>query len=172
MKIRTLLLLTAWLGGCVSNQGTELTPILETSIEPITYDYSLPNVDKDTLFFRARDHFATVYGDSKSVIRVEDTQQGLILGKGAVGWKLYTGSITIPYIQCTSNYNVRFMAKEFKARLQLELINGAPIYSKCSGWPLPTSAGYDEILLHFNDISLGVKKALDGSGSLKSFKDF
>ena len=155
--------------GCVS--APKLTQIKSTDIKPITYDYKIHNTSKDTLFSRARNHFATIYGDSRSVIRVEDKKEGMILGKAAVDWKLKTGSSLIPHIQCTLNYNVRFMAKENKARLQLELIEGIPSYSECK-WELPTTDGYQEILASFKSISIGVEKSLHGSGSVESFKNF
>ncbi len=87
------------LSGCAT-VGPELTQISINDIKPITFDYSIPNASKEILFKRARNHFATVYGDSRSVIRVEDANEGVILGKGAVEWKLATGSFVIPYHSC------------------------------------------------------------------------
>ncbi|ONF99865.1 hypothetical protein BWQ95_23825 [Aeromonas hydrophila] len=66
----------------------------------MTYDYNIPNTNKDVLFKRARNHFATVYGDSRSVIRVQDEAEGLIIGKGAIDWKL--GTDTLAPISCSS----------------------------------------------------------------------
>lgn len=171
MKKKLVVLSLILLGGCASTSPDKIR-IEVNSIEPITYNYTGLKVDKDTLFVRARDHFATIYGDSKSVIRVQDPKEGIILGKGAVDWKLATNSWLIPFVNCTSNYNVRFIAKDNKARLQLELIKGVPVYSPCSGWPLPTVTAYEEIKAYFDNISIGVESALKGTGSVESFKDF
>jgi hypothetical protein len=155
-------------GGCAS--GPEWTQISEKDIKPMTYDYNIPNTNKDVLFKRARNHFATVYGDSRSVIRVQDEAEGLIIGKGAIDWKL--GTDTLAPISCSSSYNIRFIAKDNKARLQIHLIEGAPVFSQCTGWRLPTVTAYQEILKSFNDISAGVESSLKGLSDESSFKDF
>lgn len=159
------------LSGCAT-VGPELTQISINDIKPITFDYSIPNASKEILFKRARNHFATVYGDSRSVIRVEDANEGVILGKGAVEWKLATGSFVIPYMSCYAEYNLRFVAKDSKARLQMELIDGAPTYSQCSGWSRPTIPAYKEVLASFDNTSKSLSNALNGIGSENSFKDF
>ena len=98
-------------GGCAS--GPEWTQISEKDIKPMTYDYNIPNTNKDVLFKRARNHFATVYGDSRSVIRVQDEAEGLIIGKGAIDWKL--GTDTLAPISCSSSYNRgRFRIRKLK----------------------------------------------------------
>lgn len=175
MKIITSVFIVAIgalsLSGCASSMKNPVQ-IDASLIEPQTYDYSFAGVDKDSLFIRARNHTATAFGDSNSVIRIQDQKDGIILGKGAVNWNLDTGSPLIPYIECTSSYDIRFMAKEGKARLQFELIQGAPVYSRCSGWGLPTPSGYEEIKRSFDQIALGFKNALSGSGALSSFSDF
>ena len=160
------MLFIIFLTGCVA-----IPPIVkEDSITPSTYNYTELNADKNTIFIRARDHFATIYGDSRSVIRVQEQKEGIILGKGAIDWILDISGIG--NLQCTAEYNVRFLAKDNKARLQLELINGAPSYSKCSGWPLPTETAYKKIQTEFDAISIQLEKALKGLGSVESFKDF
>ncbi|WP_270804973.1 MULTISPECIES: DUF4468 domain-containing protein [unclassified Aeromonas] len=162
-----LLCSSAFIGGCAS--GPEVTQISSSDIKPITFDYSIPNVSKHTLFTRARDHFATIYGDSRSVIRVTDENEGVIIGKGAIEWKVSIG--LVPLI-CHSEYNIRFMAKDAKARLQMELIEGAPTFSKCSGWTLPSINAYKDVLASFDRTSKGVESALNGVGDGNSFKDF
>ncbi len=171
LKICAPAILAVLLNGCAV--GPELTPIASSDIKPVTYDYSIPNASKDVLFKRARDHFATVYGDSRSVVRVEDASEGLIIGKGAVDWHLTNaGSLLQPTIPCAAEYNIRFVAKDAKARLQMELIPGAPTFSQCSGWPLPTVTAYQGVLASFDGISKGVDKALNGFGAENTFKDF
>ena len=145
-----------------------LVQIKEVDIKPFTYDFKMPNIGKNELYVRARDYIATVYGDSRSVIRVQDQENGTIIGKGVVDWRFKAGSL----IQCSSNYNIRFMAKDYKARLQLELIKGAAAFSRCKGWKLPTVTGYNKIKVSFDSIAQGVEKAIKGEGSIQKFKDF
>lgn len=158
----------ALLSGCAT--GPNWTPVAEQDIKPVTYDYVIPDASKDVLFKRARNHFATVYGDSRSVIRVSDEAEGVIIGKGVIDWMIATD--TLAPISCSSSYDIRFVAKDKKARLQLQLIAGAPVFSKCSGWRLPTVTAYKDILNSFGDISVGVEQALKGVSDESSFKDF
>jgi len=153
--------------GCVSAPKSE--PITIPDIKPITYDYVIDNTSKDILWKRARNYLATVYGDSKSVIRVEDQGQGVIIGKGIVNWKIINQTYSP---NCNSNYDIRFMAKENKARLQLELIEGVPPASKCTGWVLPSSFGYTQVEESFKNISEGLENALKGNGAIESLSDF
>src|SRR5690606_4851272 len=122
------------LTGCAAPQmGPGATMVTEDVLQPHTYDYNISSATKDVLFQRARDYFATSFGDSRSVIRVQDEGEGLILGKGAAQWSVHPASSPYPVLSCYSEYDVRFMAKDGKARLQVELIRGAPSYSVCSG---------------------------------------
>lgn len=171
MNKQTLALLGILITGCAATHDPSYTKITTQEIKPITYDYAIPNTSKKDLFNRARDHFATVYGDSRSVIRVQDLESGMILGKGVIDWKLSTGSWLIPYINCSSSYDVRFVAKENKARLQLELVQGIVPGSECR-WDLPTVSGYKEIQTSFNAISTSLEKALNGQGNVESLKNF
>ncbi|MEA9438560.1 DUF4468 domain-containing protein [Aeromonas caviae] len=157
----------AFIGGCAT--GPELTQISSSDIKPVTFDYNIPNASKNVLFTRARDHFATVYGDSRSVIRVQDENDGVIIGKGAIEWKVPVGLVSL---SCHSEYNIRFMAKDAKARLQMELIVGAPTYSQCTGWDRPTITAYKEVLTSFDNTSKNLDAALNGLGDGNSFKDF
>ena len=171
IKKRILLTSVLILNGCVT-PGEIPLKVDPAIIKPMTFDYEIKGVDKDTLFVRGRDHFATIYSDSRSVIRVQDPIDGVILGKGYVDWKIMTGSSVVPFVQCDAQYNVRFIAKEGKARLQLELINGVSAYSKCPGWPLPSVSGYEEIKTEFKEISNSFDSSLKGGGTLSSFKNF
>ncbi|MGY0616774.1 DUF4468 domain-containing protein [Vibrio sp. FJH11] len=163
----TIAVLLPALQGCVSTPEAE--PMKHEEVSAVTYDYTINNTEKSTLWMRARGHFATVYGDSRSVIRLEDEDEGLIIGKGAVNWNIYGGALNLT---CSSEYNIRFMAKDNKARLQLELINGVPTYSRCNGWPLPSRYGYNQILSSYKDLSMGLESALNGKGKIEAFSDF
>lgn len=161
------------LTGCATPQmGPGATMIADDIPQPQTYDYTIASASKDVLYQRARDYFATSFGDSRSVIRVQDASEGLILGKGATSWNIETGMTFAPITTCYSEYDVRFMAKDGKARLQVELIRGAPSYSACSHWELPTVTGYQKVLEGFNTFSKNLGTALEGKGSSEDFRNF
>lgn len=103
-KVLTAMAVASVLPGCVSIPEAE--SISYEKITPVTYDYTIKDTSRSTLWQRARSHFATVYGDSRSVIRLEDEGEGLIIGKGAVSWHVYK-NIVNPI--CSSEYNIRFM---------------------------------------------------------------
>lgn len=127
-----------------------------------TYDYEIPNAEKTELWTRARDHFAKVYGDSNSVLKVQDRDNASLIGKGAASWAMMS-------YRCSTEYSFQFMAKNGKARLQLELLYGAPAYSPCSGWDWPSEKGYDEILKHFDVISKELKETLIKQSDFSNF---
>jgi hypothetical protein len=172
--IRFLLMSLSILGvGCaVTPSGPGVTMLESDVITPRTYDYTVNDASKTQLFQRARNFFALSFGNSKSVIRVEDPDAGLIIGKGAAEWRIENGSWAVPFISCASEYELRFMAKDGRARLQLTLIDGAPIFSRCSGWSRPTVSGYEKILRDFDDFSHELELELQGGGSSSSFNNF
>lgn len=159
--------------GCATGPtGPSATMIESEVISAQTYDYSIEGARKDDLYQRARNYFAISFGDSRSVIRIEDKDEGLILGKGATSWRIETGNWAVPHLDCYSEYDLRFMAKDNRARLQLTLLEGAPSFSQCSGWPRPTVTGYEKILRGFEDFSQRLELELKGEGSVSDFKDF
>jgi|GEM_PF-1117680 len=173
LMLSTTVFMLGLLTGCAAPQmGPGATMVTEDVLQPHTYDYTISSAAKDVLFQRARDYFATSFGDSRSVIRVQDANEGLILGKGATSWNIETGMTFAPITTCYSEYDVRFMAKDGKARLQVELIRGAPSYSVCSGWALPTITGYQKILEGFNTFSKSLGVALEGKGRSEEFRNF
>jgi len=129
-----------------------------------TYDYVINGKSKSELWKNARNYFAEAYGDSRAVFRIMDEQDGTIIGKGTVSWKLFDS--------CYTDYHVRFAAKDNKARLQFELIEGVPPLSPCTGWAWPTQSGYDEIVAKFNATSKELENALMGKGSSSKLKNF
>lgn len=167
IKIFQVLLLCVLISGCVTNVPTEVLP--PDAKTEFTYDYDVPATDKAELWKRARDYFAGVYGDSRSVFRVMDQDDGTIIGKGSAPWQIGNPPYTVP---CSTDYHIRFAAKDNKARLQLSIINGVPATSRCTGWPLPTKVGYQEIVTSFSSLSEALKSALNGNGASNDFKDF
>jgi hypothetical protein len=162
MKNVTAALLVATLCGCVG-----LTPMRRDVQREFTFDYSVPSKAQVDIWRAARDFFAEAYGDSRAVFRVMDESDGTIIGRGIEQWNLsWTGNV------CSTEYHVRFAAKEGKARLQLELIDGVPAGSECSGWPWPTEQGYSDIVASFNEAAKMLEAALLGHGSTKKLKDF
>ncbi|WP_102505659.1 DUF4468 domain-containing protein [Salinivibrio kushneri] len=157
-----------FLQGCTSPNSPNY-PISPSDIEPQTYTYLELNGDKSEVWKKARNHIATVYGDSKDVMRVGDESEGSLLGKGLIQWKMMDSAIS-PY--CYSKYDIRFLAKDGKARLQLELLPGAPAGSECVGWTLPSKHGYNQVLEKFESMAKRFEKSLRGEGSLETMSDF
>jgi hypothetical protein len=128
-----------------------------------TYDYSAADVSREELWVRARDYFATTFGDSRSVLRVQDKEETTLIGKGVASWKLIGSE------RCFNDYHLKFMSKDGRARLELELIEGVPSYSTCSGWPWPSQSGYEEIVSGFESFSAGLGGALNKESSFSDF---
>lgn len=157
MKRLALLLISIVLTSCAS-----LVPADKNAQRVFTYDYVVDSADKDVIWIRARDYFARVFGDSRSVLRVQDKESSTLIGKGAVSWSLASNV-------CASEYNLQFMSKNGKARLQLELLEGVPSYSSCMGWPWPSRSGYQTVVSEFNSLSSGLESALKTNSSFSDF---
>jgi hypothetical protein len=160
-----LLLLT----GCVTI-APDRYPITTEQREFI-YDYATPAKSKKELFKDARNYFALAYGNSKDVSRLEDEEEGTIIGKAVAPWNLSTDISMVPYIPCASNYNIIFIAKDGKARLQLTLMDGAAL-SSCGGWQAPPKRDYPQIVQHFIGISEGLGSALINQAAVDRLKNF
>tara|TARA_B110000259_G_scaffold185302_1_gene234027 strand:+ start:622 stop:1128 length:507 start_codon:yes stop_codon:yes gene_type:complete len=166
-KIYSLVASVLLISGCVS--GPPLVVLSETAELEFTYDYEMQNTEKSVLWKRARDYFAGAYGDSRAVFRVMDEEEGTIIGKGGASWAI---SSPVVSIVCVTDYHIRFIAKDNKARLQLKIIEGVPAGSVCTGWPLPSQEGYGKVVQSFNSNSEALKNALSGQGATNDFKDF
>ena len=159
MQKNILLIVSAiLLSGC-----TGMGPMKKNAQRTFIYDYQIESVDKTELWVRARDYFASTFGDSRSVLRVQDKEAGSLIGKGVAGWVL------VMETKCYSEYKLRFQSKDNKARLQLELSEGVPSYSTCSGWPLPSESGYQTIVADFLVLSNGLEKALSKASDFSDF---
>ncbi len=143
------LLMIVSIQGCTSVDSVNY-PISQSDIQPQTYTFLDLKSDKRELWKKARNHIATVYGDSKEVMRVEDESEGSLIGKGLVQWKMLDSAIS-PY--CYSSYDIRFLAKDGRARLQLELLPGVPAGTECGAWTLPSKYGYEQILAKFETMA-------------------
>lgn len=155
--------------GCATNPNSPDYPISQSNVQAETFTYINLDSDKAELWKRARNYIATAYGDSKAVLRVEDESSGTLMGKGLIRWKMLTSSLS-PY--CYSEYDIRFVAKDSKARLQLELLPGVPAISECSAWSLPSKYGYEQILSSFATMSEQLEASLRGEGKLDAMSDF
>lgn len=102
-------------------------------------------------------------------MRVEDESEGSLIGKGLVQWKMIDSAIS-PY--CYSSYDIRFLAKDGKARLQLELLSGVPAGSECVAWTLPSKYGYDQILVKFGLMAKTFETILRSEDSIGGINDF
>lgn len=154
----TLVLLT--LSGCAG-----ITMIDKHSQTKFNYDFALKGQNKNEIFKKARDYFATVYGDSRSVFRMVDESDGSMIGRGSAKWNIAS-------MHCMTDYHIRFAAKDEKARLQLELIYGVPPFCDCVGWPFPPQNGYKEVVQTFESTAQGLEKWLQGTAPTSDFKNF
>lgn len=151
--------------GITPAMKAEMAPVDQNAQKEFTYDFSLPGKSQADLWRSARDFFAETYGDSRAVFRVEDEKDGTLIGRGLAPWALMS-------TRCISEYQIRFAAKVGKARLQYELIEGAPALSQCQGWLLPSKSGYKEITDSFAKSAKSLELALQGKGSGSKLKDF
>jgi len=156
-KTITLLTSIVLLSACAGMQQAS-----QDAQRTFVYDYQVEAVDKDELWVRARDYFAEAYGDSRSVLRVQDKDTHRLIGKGAATWALMSNN-------CASEYNLKFQSKDGKARLQLDLLEGAPSFSACSGWLWPTESGYQSIVADFASLSNGLERALNEKSTFSDF---
>lgn len=162
---------TLVLSGCGSIATTPEQMPITTEKRDFVFDYTVAGKSQQELFRSARNYLATVYGDSRAVARVEDSEQGTIIGKGISAWNLTTSSPLIPHMPCSSNYDLVFIAKDGRARLQLALKAGAVAPAQC-GWDLPPKRDYPQIVAQFEGISAGMAKALNGQAPIDSLRNF
>lgn len=166
-RVFALTVLALSIQGCASTP--ENSPISKEELKLKTYTYTNLDGDKALIWQKARNYLASTYNNSNTILRVSDEEAGTLIGKGAFKWKLLD-QFGSPY--CLSDYQIRFIAKDSKARLQLELLDGVPPLSECLGWPLPSGYGYQQIMSEFDDISTGLERSLRGEGKIESMSDF
>ncbi|MDH6185479.1 hypothetical protein H4V98_002863 [Polaromonas sp. CG_23.6] len=154
--------------GCVTIPLDQMP--ITTEKREFTYEYAAPGKSKKELFKDAKNYFAMSYGNSKEVSRLEDQDQGTIIGKAVAEWNLSNNSLLIPHIPCASNYNIIFIAKDERARLQLTLVEGAPMLS--CGWTSPPKRDYPQIVEQFNRIADGVGSAIKNQSAVDRLKNF
>lgn len=157
------------LAGCVSTPPDQLP--ITTEKREFLYDYSEVNMSKDQLYTRANDFLAVSFNNSKVISRVEDKERGTIIAKAVASWTLTFDGLIIKGIPCYSNYDIYFIAKDGRARLQLALTEGAPNPSAC-GWTLPPKRDYPQIVTQFETIAKGLGNSLSGKGTLDKLNDF
>lgn len=153
------------IGGCVNQ--TAFTPISNEERDFI-YDYQIPGKSKNETYNNARYFFATVYGDSKEITRIEDEKQGLIIAKALTRWFMNTGMITVP---CVSAYSIHFIAKDDKARLKLSIIDSGARTPEC-GWTLPSKQGYPAVVANLNLVAEDLGKSISGKSEIEQLSDF
>jgi hypothetical protein len=164
------LIITLILAGCATDPNSPYAMIPASEIEAQTYTYTELKGNKIELWKKARNYIATVYGDSKTVFRVEDEADGVLLGKGVIDWSMGDGSLSLGVKNyCSSEYDIRLVAKDNKAQLQLKI---SRTILKCKNWVTPSRYGYGEILKEFARISEGMEASLRGEDQHKSMYDF
>lgn len=137
-----------------------------------TYDFQVPGKSKAEIFKAAQQHFSMAYGDGRAVERSANEADGIYTGKALIRWTLLANQGGFIKTQCLSNYEIIFIAKDGKARLQLALLEGAPPLSNCQGWPLPPKSDYPQIATQFNDSAKKLESALQGNSKLDSLRNF
>jgi len=157
-KIIFIIALTA--AGCAAS-----IPMSRNAKREFTYDYKVEAKTKDELWTAGRNYFAEAYNNSRAILRVEDKEEGVFIGKALQPWGLFGNT-------CLTEYQIKFAAKDGKARLQLELLEGVPPLSDCPGWSWPSKKGYANIVKNFNRIGASMGSALEQSGKDSSFMDF
>jgi len=164
-KIVLVALTACSLAGCVNDVAFQ--PMTDEQRE-FTYDYKVPGKTKDELFKSARNFLATAYGDSKAIGRVEDEGEGLIIAKAVTLWKMDTGMVAV---SCVSGYDISFIAKDEKARLQLTINKALQSTPEC-GWKEPSKQGYPEVVSNLNATAKQLGEALEGRSRIDKLKDF
>lgn len=137
-----------------------------------TYDYAAPGKSKVEIFKAAQNYLALAYADSRAITRSADQDDGTIIGKAIVPWSLSTGSALVPSMPCGNHFNIVFIAKDGKARMQLTLLEGAAMPINCPGWPLPPKRDYPQIVQKFNATSRALDAAINGKSAMDSLKNF
>lgn len=171
MKVVSLLIFATILGGCAApGIPPSQAPITDEKRE-FTFDYSVPGKSQQDLYRSARNYLATAYVDSRAVARVEDESQGTIIGKGVVNWNYRTDESLLPIVPCSSSYDVIFVAKEGRARLQLTFKEGAASITSCN-ISLPPKRDYPQIVKQFDAIAAGMGQALNGQGVVDKVRNF
>ncbi|PQJ89225.1 hypothetical protein [Aliivibrio sifiae] len=151
MKKQSVVLILATLfSGCSTQLSPFDSPITVFDIEAQTFTYSGLNGKEAALWEKARRHITLAYGKNQPILRVENKASGTLLGKGVVRWK---SPSSLDSVECYSEYDIRFMARDHKARLQLTLLPGVPTLSGCENWGLPSQFGYEQILNKFELMS-------------------
>lgn len=153
------------LSGCVNDMA--FSPLTDEKRDFI-YDYSVPGKSKVEIFKSARNFLATTYGDSKSIGRVEDEEEGVIIAKAVTTWHMDTGMVKV---KCLSGYDLNFIAKAERARLQL-IIKKAPQQNYECGWTEPSKQGYPEVVRNLDILAQELERAILGDSDIERLKDF
>lgn len=131
--------------GCTHLTPLEL-PILASDIQAQTYTYNELTGKQNELWGKARIHILTMYGQDQPIIRVANQTNGTLIGKGVISWKILPSSQSY----CYSEYDFRLLARNNKARFQLQLLPGVQTKSNCKNWALPSQYGYKQIIDKFD----------------------
>lgn len=159
------------LAGCSAMIPPDSYPIT-TEPREFTYDFQVPGKSKAEIFKAALQHFSMAYGDGRAVERSANEADGIYTGKALIRWTLLASHAGFIKNHCLSNYDIIFIAKDGKARLQLALLEGAPPLSSCQGWPLPPKADYPQITTQFNASAKEIEAALQGNSKIDSLRNF
>jgi hypothetical protein len=144
---------------------------ITTEKREFLYEYSVSGATKEQLYIRANDFLAVSFNNNKVISRVEDKERGMIIAKAVAKWIISFDGLIVKGVPCYSNYDIYFIAKEGRARLQLTLVEGTPNPSAC-GWALPPKRDYPQIVKQFDSIAKSLGSSLNGKGALEKINDF
>tara|TARA_B100000315_G_scaffold96314_1_gene88449 strand:+ start:2336 stop:2770 length:435 start_codon:yes stop_codon:yes gene_type:complete len=142
MKYLIIIFLSLFLVGCI--KYVDLTPEMRS----VEYNYQVDGKNKKQIWKRARNYFATFYGDSRSVFSVQDEEEGTMIGKGTIKW-VFEWAGAIP---CYHDYHIRFDAENGNGKLKLEIMG----MGSCK----LTEKGYEQIKFDLKMLNLGLRNAL------------
>ena len=142
MKYLIIIFLSLLLGGCI--KFIVLTPEMKN----FEYTYQVDGKNKNQIWKLARNHFAKIYKDFRSVFSVQDEEEGTMIGKGTISW-----AFDMPGGQfCYHDYHIRFDAENGNGKLKLEIME----MGSCK----LTEKGYEQIKFDLKMLNLGLGVAL------------
>jgi hypothetical protein len=89
------------------------------------------STSKDVLYFRAMEWFSTTYKSASDVIQMNDKDQGIIIGKGAM--KTYVKILGTREYAGLVYYTIKLSFKDNKYRYEINNVYHDRAYSKLSG---------------------------------------
>ena len=143
MKILIIIIFPVFFAGCI--KYLEMTQKMQN----FQYEYKMDGKSKKQIWKLARNHYATVYGDFRSVFSVQDEEEGTLIGKGTIKWTFDHGMLN-----CYRGYHIKFHTKNEYAKLTLKLMRTGRLSCKL------TENGYKQMQEHLINLHNDLNTAL------------